>query len=63
MAKVEIEADLLRDLLGYRDALVQAITTGMHSGEWEPVIAPFNELLVALKRLEEAARAGELPRA
>jgi hypothetical protein len=59
MQKIGIEDDLLRDLLGRRDALVQAITAGMNSGEWEQVIAPFDALLVAIKRLEEAMQSGE----
>ncbi len=63
MSKVEIEEDLLRALLGHRDALVQAITAGMQSGEWDPVMEPFNELLVAIKRLEEAMQRGEHPSA
>ena len=59
--KVEIEEDLLRVLLGHRDALVQAITAGMQSGEWDQVMGPFNELLIAIKRLEEAMQRGERP--
>jgi hypothetical protein len=59
MPKVEIEEDLLRVLLGHRDALVRAITTGMQSGEWDPVMGPFNELLMAIKRLEEAMQGGK----
>ena len=61
IAKVEIEEDLLRILLGHRDALVQAITAGMQSGEWDQVMGPFNELLIAIKRLEEAMQRGERP--
>ena len=63
MPKVEIEEDLLRTLLGHRDALVQAITAGMQSGEWDQVMGPFNELLIAIKRLEEAMPRGEHPSA
>jgi hypothetical protein len=61
MPKIGIEDDLLRDLLGHRDTLVLAITAGMQSGEWEQVIAPFDALLVAIKRLEEAMPSGERP--
>jgi len=63
MPTVEIEEDLLRTLLGHRDALVQAITAGMQSGEWDQVMGPFNELLIAIKRLEEAMPRGERPSA
>jgi hypothetical protein len=59
MPQVKIEEDLLRILFGHRDALVQAITSGMQSGEWDQVMGPFNELLIAIKRLEEAAQRGE----
>ena len=63
MPKVEIEEDLLRIMLRHRDALVQAITAGMQSGEWDQVMGPFNELLIAIKRLEEAMPRGERPSA
>jgi hypothetical protein len=50
---VPIDAEILRDLLVRRDELVRAITAGMASGEWDQVMAPFEGLLVAIKRLEE----------
>ena len=61
MPKVTVEEELLRVLLGQRDALVQAITAGMQSGEWDQVMGPFNELLIAIKRLEEEMQRGEHP--
>jgi hypothetical protein len=61
--KVEVEEELLCALLGHRDALVQAITAGMQSGAWDQVMGPFNELLMAIKRLEEATQRGEGPAA
>ena len=51
---VPVEATLLQELLVRRDELVQAITAGMTSGEWDQVMGPFDQLLVALKRLEES---------
>jgi len=63
MAKVTVEEELLRVLLGQRNALVQAITAGMQSGEWDQVMGPFNELLIAIKRLEEEMQRAERPSA
>ena len=51
---VSVEATLLQELLVRRDELVQAITAGIASGEWDQVMGPFDRLLVALKRLEES---------
>ena len=51
--RVPVDAAVLRDLLGRRDELVRAITAGMASGEWDQVMAPFDGLLAAIKRLEE----------
>jgi len=56
--KVPIDAAALHDLLGRRDELVRAITAGMASGEWDQVMAPFDGLLAAIKRLEEDIRIG-----
>jgi len=61
MPKVTVEEELLRVLLGQRDALVRAITAGMQSGEWDQVMGPFNELLIAIKRLEEEMQRGKSP--
>jgi hypothetical protein len=52
MTAVPVEAELLRELLGRRDDLVQAIATGMESGDWDAVMGPFDALLLAIKRLE-----------
>ncbi len=52
MAMVQVDLAILQDVLARRDELVRAITTGMASGEWDQVMAPFDELLVAIKRLE-----------
>lgn len=56
---VPIDVAILQDLLARRDELVRAITAGMASGDWEQVMAPFEGLLVAIKRLEESLEAVE----
>jgi hypothetical protein len=56
---IPIESEILQDLLARRDELVRAITAGMTSGEWEQVMAPFDQLLAAIKRLEESLGVGE----
>jgi hypothetical protein len=53
MPRVAVDMDALWDLLRRRDDLVRAITAGMTSGDWDQVMAPFDALLVAIKRLEE----------
>jgi len=53
MSTVTVEKEDLRELFGRRDALVQAITAGMGSGEWDPVMRAFDDLLVTITRLEE----------
>jgi hypothetical protein len=55
---IPIESEILQDLLARRDELVRAITAGMTSGEWEQVMAPFDQLLAAIKRLEESLGVG-----
>ena len=57
MATIPVDARLLRDLLAQRDELVRAITAGMASGEWDQVMAPFDRLLAAIKRVEESLEA------
>jgi hypothetical protein len=59
MTAVPVEAELLRELLGRRDDLVQAIAAGMESGNWDAVMGPFDSLLLAIKRLE-ASLAGSV---
>ena len=59
MPRIPIESEILQDLLARRDELVRAITAGMTSGEWEQVMAPFDQLLAAIKRLEESLGVGE----
>ena len=54
MTMIAVEAELVLELLGRRDALVQAITAGMTSGEWDEVMRAFDGLLLALRRLEES---------
>jgi hypothetical protein len=54
MPTVAVETELVLELLGRRDALVQAITAGMTSGEWDEVMRAFDGLLLALQRLEES---------
>ena len=59
MPVIPIESEILQDLLARRDELVRAITAGMTTGEWEQVMAPFDQLLGAIKRLEERLGVGE----
>jgi hypothetical protein len=54
MPTIAVETELVLELLGRRDALVQAITAGMTSGEWDEVMRAFDGLLLALRRLEES---------
>ncbi|MGE5850738.1 MAG: hypothetical protein ACM362_11460 [Candidatus Methylomirabilota bacterium] len=56
-ATVRVDAAFIQDLLVRRDELVRAITAGMATGEWEQVMAPFDGLLAAIKRLEESVSA------
>ena len=53
MSTVTVEKEDLRELFGRRDALVRAITAGMASGEWDPVMRAFDGLLMTITRLEE----------
>jgi hypothetical protein len=53
MPTVSVEREDLQELFGRRDALVQAITAGMASGEWDPVMRAFDGLLMTITRLEE----------
>jgi hypothetical protein len=53
MPTISVEADLLRELLVRRDELVQVITAGLASQEWDRVMPAFDALLLAIKRLEE----------
>ncbi len=57
MSAIPVDASVLEDLLARRDELVQAITRGMASGDWDQVMAPFEGLLVAIKQLEESLEA------
>lgn len=57
MPTIAVDVAILQDLLARRDELVHAITAGMASGEWEQVMAPFDGLLAAIKRLEEDIQA------
>ena len=59
MPTIPVDLTLLRDLLARRDDLVRAITAGMASGDWEQVMAPFEGLMVELKRLEGSLEAGK----
>ena len=54
MPTVGVEAELLRDLLAQRDELVRSIAAGMHSGDWDPVMGPFDALLATIARLEDS---------
>ncbi len=59
MATVQLDAELVQDLLRRRDALVGSITAGMTSGNWDPVMRAFDDLLAALARLEESVARAE----
>ncbi len=52
MASVPVELAVLQEVLGRRDVLVRAITEGVQSGAWDPVMAAFDGLLAALAQLE-----------
>jgi hypothetical protein len=54
MSTFAVEAELVLELLGRRDALVRAITAGMASDDWDEVMRAFDGLLLALKRLEDS---------
>jgi len=54
MSTVRVEAELLQDLLRRRDELVGAIRAGMASGDWDPVMRAFDDLLATFTRLEES---------
>ncbi len=56
---VPVDVTILQDLLARRDELVRAITAGMASGEWDQVMAPFDELLTAIQRIEESLQAAQ----
>lgn len=60
MPTVSVEVDLLRDLLTRRDELVRAITAGMASGEWDPVMQSFDGLLSTITRLEDSLERGDV---
>jgi len=53
MPTVPVDTEALQNLLAQRDQLVRAIMAGMASGDWDHVMAPFEGLLTAIKRLEE----------
>ena len=54
MPTVCLDAGLLQDLLSRRDELVSAITAGMVSGNWDPVMWAFDGLLMTITRLENS---------
>ncbi len=54
MPTVQIDLGILRELLGRRDALVQAITAGVSEEKWDPVMRAFDDLLAAFVRLEDS---------
>jgi hypothetical protein len=56
MATVSVDAELLQDLMRGRDELVRAITAGMSSAEWDPVMSAFDGLLATIARLEDSLR-------
>ncbi len=57
MSAVSIEEEILQELLLRKATLVQAITTAMASGMWEPVMPAFDDLLGTIGRIEEALAA------
>ncbi len=57
MSTIPLEARLLAELFGRRDAVLRAIQAGAASGQWEPVMPAFDALLAAIVELEQAAQA------
>ncbi len=56
MSKIPLDAGLLAELFGRRDALVRAIQAGAGSGQWEPVMPAFDALLAVIVEMEQAVR-------
>ena len=56
MNKVLLDAGLLAELFGRRDALVSAIQAGAVSGQWDPVMPAFDAMLAVIVELEQAVR-------
>ncbi len=63
MNKIPLDASLLAELFGRRDALVCAIQAGAASGQWEPVMPAFDAMLAVIVELEQAVRAAGKPAA
>ncbi len=57
MSAIAIEEELLQELLLRKSTLVQAITSAMASGTWEPVMPAFDDLLGTIGRIEGALAA------
>ncbi len=57
MSVIAIEEEILQELLLRKATLVQAITTAMASGTWEPVMPAFDDLLGTIGRIEGALAA------
>jgi hypothetical protein len=57
MGAIPIEEEMLQELLLRKATLVQAITTAMASGTWEPVMPAFDDLLGTITRIEGALAA------
>jgi hypothetical protein len=56
MNTVPLDARLLAELFGCRDALVRAIQAGAATGQWEPVMPAFDAMLAVIVELEQAVR-------
>ena len=63
MSTIPLDASLLAELFGRRDAVVRAIQAGAVSGQWEPVMPAFDALLAVIVELEQAVRAAGDPTA
>ena len=54
MPTVPVDVGIVQELLAGRDELVRAITGGIASGNWDPVMHAFDGLLSAITHLEES---------
>jgi len=61
MNKIPLDASLLTELFGRRDALVRAIQAGASTGQWEPVMPAFDAVLGVIVEMEQAVRAAGDP--
>jgi hypothetical protein len=56
MPTIGVEKGLLTELFSRRDLLVRTVASGAESGQWEPVMPAFDDLLESIARLEAAVQ-------